>query len=93
MSDIIIQAIGFLGLLAFIASTVSTIFYWTNDARKLRLANLFVSSPCWIIYDSIVGSMGGVISESFTMISIVVSIYRFGLRKVYNEVDEVISHK
>lgn len=72
---------GPISMLAFIASAVSTMYYWTNDARKLRLANLFVSSPCWIIYDLIVGSIGGVISESFTMISIVVSIYRFGLKK------------
>lgn len=72
---------GPISLLAFIASAVSTMYYWTNDARKLRFANLLVSSPCWIIYDLIVGSIGGVISESFTMISIVVSIYRFGLKK------------
>lgn len=69
---------GPISLPAYIASVVSTIFYWTNDARKLRLANLFVCSPAWIIYDSIVGSIGGIVSESLTMISIIVSIYRFG---------------
>lgn len=72
---------GPISLLAYVASVVSTIFYWTNDARKLRLANLCVSSPCWIIYDTIVGSVGGVMNEVLTMISIVVSIYRFGLKK------------
>ena len=73
---------GPISLLAYVASVVSTIFYWTNDARKLRLANLFVCSPCWIIYDVIVGSIGGVASESLTMISIIISIYRFGFKKM-----------
>ena len=79
---------GPISLLAYVASVVSTIFYWTNDARKLRLANLFVCSPCWIIYDVIVGSIGGIASESLTMISIIVSICRFGWNNISNELDD-----
>lgn len=73
---------GPISLLAYVASVVSTICYWTNNARNLRAANLFVSSPCWIVYDLIVGSWGGFISEAFTMISIIVSIIRFGWKNM-----------
>ena len=45
---------GPISLLAYAASVVSTICYWTNNARNLRAANLFVSSPCWIVYDLLV---------------------------------------
>ena len=79
---------GPISLFAYAASVVSTVFYWTNDAGKLRLANLFVCSPCWIVYDVIVGSIGGIASESLTMISILVSIYRFGWSNLQGKMND-----
>ncbi len=69
---------GPISLLAFTASVVSTVGYWTNNARNIRLSNLLCASPCWMTYDILVGSWGGIISEGLTMLSILVSIYRFG---------------
>ena len=71
---------GPISLLAYTAAVVSTIFYWTNNARNLRAVCLFVSSPCWLVYDILVGSWGGLLNELFTMGSIIVSIARFGWR-------------
>ena len=73
---------GPISLLSYVASVVSTFVYWTNNARNLRIANLFVCNPCWIIYDIIIGSWGGIASESLTMISIIVSIIRFGWKNL-----------
>ena len=73
---------GPISLLSYIASVVSTIFYWTNNAKSIRMANLCVCSPCWIVYDFIVGSWGGIVSELLSMISIVVSIFRFGWKNL-----------
>lgn len=62
-----------------VAGTISgTIGYWTNNARKIRLANLFVNSPCMLIYDALVNSWGGVLNECITIASIIISIIRFG---------------
>lgn len=69
---------GPVSLLAFIASVSSTFVYWTNSPRNIRLVNLFCASPCWLIYDVIVHSWGGLLSETITLISILVSIFRFG---------------
>ncbi len=69
---------GPISILAFVASVVSTICYWTNNARTIRVGNLFLSSPCWLAYDIIVHSWGGALSEAFTIVSILVSIARFG---------------
>ena len=69
---------GPVSLLAFTASAFSTICYWSNNARTLRLANLLVASPCWLVYDFIVQSWGGMASEAITIISILISIRRFG---------------
>ena len=69
---------GPLSLLPFIALVGSTIGYWTNNAQKIRLSNLVCASPAWVVYDIFVGSIGGMLSESITIISILVSIYRYG---------------
>lgn len=65
-------------ILAFAASSVSTVFYWTNNAKLIRAANLFCASPCWLVYDIFAGSWGGVLNEAITLTSIIVSVYRFG---------------
>ena len=69
---------GPVSLLAFIASVSSTFVYWTNSPRKIRMVNLVCASPCWLIYDVIVFSLGGIVSESITILSILVSFVRFG---------------
>lgn len=65
-------------LLAFTASVTSTFAYWSNSPRKIRMVNLVCASPCWLAYDVIVYSLGGIVSESITIISILVSFVRFG---------------
>jgi hypothetical protein len=69
---------GMISLLPLLSITASTIGYWTNSAKYIRLSNLMIGSPSWLIYDAIVGSAGGVISEAITQASIILSIIRFG---------------
>jgi len=69
---------GPVSLLAFTASAVSTLGYWQNNARVIRLSNLLCASPCWLVYDVLVRSWGGVLSEALTIASILVSGFRFG---------------
>ena len=73
---------GPLSILPYIAVQVGTIMYWTNNARNLRLANLFCASPCWLIFDIIVGSIGGILNETILIVSILVSIYRYGWKNL-----------
>ncbi len=69
---------GPVSLLAFAASAVSTLGYWRNNARTIRLSNLLCASPCWLVYDVLVRSWGGVLNETVTITSILVSLFRFG---------------
>ncbi len=69
---------GPVSLLAYTASVSSTFVYWTNSPRNIRLVNLTCASPCWLIYDIIVHSWGGLLSEAITIVSILISIFRFG---------------
>ena len=67
-----------LDLLPFIAMTVGTFGYWTDSAKKLRIAELFGVSPAWMTYDLIESAYGGVLNELVILASIVFSIIRFG---------------
>ena len=69
---------GPLDLLPFIAMTAGTFGYWTNDARKLRMAELIFVSPAWLMYDLFQGAYGGVLNEAVILGSVAFSIIRFG---------------
>ena len=68
---------GWISLLPLASVGITTIGYWTNNAQKIRLSQLF-GSPSTLIYDIIIRSWGGAMSEAITLVSIIVSIYRFG---------------
>lgn len=73
---------GPVSILAFTASAVSTVLYWTDNAQKIRAANLFCASPYWLLYDIYVGTIGGIVNESITLVSIIVSIARYGWKNL-----------
>ncbi|MBQ0005726.1 MAG: YgjV family protein [Clostridiales bacterium] len=73
---------GWISILPWLAVAASTVCYWTFNARNIRLSNLLVASPAWIIYDIKVWTIAGILSESFTMLSILVSIYRYGWKSL-----------
>ena len=68
---------GWISLLPLASVGVTTVGYWTNNAQKLRLSQFF-GSPCTLLYDILIHSWGGVISESITLASIIISVIRFG---------------
>lgn len=69
---------GPLSLLPCAAMVSANIGYWDSNAQKIRLVNLAVASPCWLVYDILVGSWGGVANEVITTVSALVSIGRYG---------------
>lgn len=69
---------GWVSILPVVGTVAGTIGYWTNNAKKIRIANLTVNSPCMLLYDGLVKSWGGVLNESIAIISIVISVMRFG---------------
>ncbi|MBQ9060984.1 MAG: YgjV family protein [Firmicutes bacterium] len=63
-------------LLPFIAMAVGTFGYWTDDAKKLRIAEMTGVSPAWLAYDLLAGAHGGVINEAVILGSVLFSILR-----------------
>ena len=67
-----------LSLLPLVGMLSVTIAMYFNNGKHIRMAQLFVSSPCWLVYNFASGTIGGVICEIFVITSTVVSILRYG---------------
>ncbi len=67
-----------LALFPFAAQTANLLGTWTRHPRKMRWVQLGVVSPCWLAYNVIISPMavGGILCESFNMVSVVVYFIR-----------------
>lgn len=69
---------GPVSLLPLFANIACFVGYWTGSTRNIRLCNLFCACPCWLTYDLVTGSLGGALNETVSIISILISLFRFG---------------
>ncbi len=61
-----------------VAQFAGTAAMWSGSGAVIRKVELFYVAPVWTINACINFSLGGIISSSFNMISIIVSFIRFG---------------
>ena len=69
---------GPISLLVIIAKVVSSVAMGNKNPRVIRILNL-ISGPCWLAYNIYVGSIAGIISDSFTISSVVIAIIRLDI--------------
>ncbi len=69
--------IEFLPVLGNIATTIAT----RLENAKLVRRYAFIASPLWLIYNAVKGSIGGVITETFNIVSILVAMIRLDFKK------------
>lgn len=62
-------------LLPVVATAVTSVAYRMAGGAQVRVLSLF-SSPLWLTYNACRGSIGGVISDSMSLVSIFVGMYR-----------------
>ena len=67
-------------LLPVVAMILATISYRFTRARDIRRFGVF-SSPMWLIYNCFCFSIGAILSEILNLISIIIGIIRFDLKK------------
>lgn len=72
------QTESWLALIPFFGQVAGTVGLWTRNAWKLRVLQLTAASPLWLIYNGIVFSLGGIGCEVFTILSTLISIFRYG---------------
>ena len=69
-------------ILPVTANIAATSGGYTYNARKIRIAGMFINSPLWIVYDIIVGSWAGILDEIVTEASMIISIIRYGWKNL-----------
>lgn len=69
-------------ILPCIGVVAMTFAMWTKNGKKIRLANLFVNSPAWLIYDIYAVSYSGIVCEVFALISVLTSFKRYGVKEL-----------
>ena len=67
-------------LLPCIGMVVITIASWTRNGKKIRMTNIFVNSPSWLIYDIYTVSYSGIVCEVLTLLSVIISFFRHGVK-------------
>lgn len=70
----------FFDILVVIASVTAIFTNWTRNGKTIRLGKLFVVGPFWMSYNLYVGSYGGLITDVLSMLSVVISVIRFGIK-------------
>ena len=63
-----------------VSQFAGTVAMWSGNGALIRKVELFYSAPVWLIYSCFNFSLGGIICQSFNIISIIVSFIRFGKR-------------
>ena len=67
-------------LLPVIASILAVISYRMKDSKAIRKLG-WIRSPLWLIYDAVAFSIGGILCEVFTLVSILVGVLRLDINK------------
>ena len=71
---------GWLSLLPIAAKLLTTISYGMKNEKLLRFITL-PSCIMWSIYNLQVGSLGGALGDTLTLISLLISIYKFDIKQ------------
>ena len=83
----VVTSANWLSLLVLAAQLVGTVVMWSRKGKVIRLGQLFVVSPAWLIHNILNFSLGGLITEIVNILSILVSLVRY--RKGFDEGETV----
>lgn len=67
--------------LPIIGMSAATISFNMKNAKAVRFMTLILGSPSWLIYNIFVGSLGAILCEAFSIISIIIGIIRHDIKK------------
>ena len=68
----------FLSSFTFLTLLLMTFLMWRGNPKHIRYGQLFASSPSWLIHNIFNFSLGGILCEVFTIVSVIISFIRFG---------------
>ena len=72
------SGVSWIALILFTAQGGGTVAMWTHNGKTMRIAQLCLVSPMWIVNNIYYFSIGGILCEVFNMVSVIISFVRFG---------------
>ena len=76
---------GLCSALITVSGIATTLSMWTRNGKTIRLVNFFVNSPTWLFNNIYYFSLGGIITEVVSLLSVIVSFIRFGFKGFEDE--------
>ena len=70
-------------LLPVIGMIITTVSFYLGRAKAVRFLGI-INSPLWLTYNIVNFTLGGIITESISLVSIVLGIIRYDLKKKEN---------
>ncbi len=61
------------GILDFVLGAIMAVasyLFWSEKGNVIRIAHFFMVSPGWIVYNTVAGSLPGVVTECLNMLSV-----------------------
>jgi len=68
----------FLSGITYATLVIMTVLMWFGNGKHIRYGQVLASSPSWIIHNIFNFSLGGLLCEIFSMISVGISFIRYG---------------
>lgn len=68
----------FIASLPYVTLVAMSVFMWLANGKYIRYFQVTLMSPAWIVHNIFNFSLGGILCESFNMISTIVSLIRYG---------------
>lgn len=65
-------------LLPCAGSMVLMLTNWSYNVKAMRIGKIVFVGPAWIVYNLLVHSYSGLLSESFGVVSSLIALYRYG---------------
>lgn len=68
----------FISALPYVTLVIMSVLMWLGNGKHIRYFQVTLMSPSWIIHNIFNFSLGGILCESFNMISTIISFMRYG---------------
>lgn len=79
----------FLSIVILLAVICGTLSMATRNGKTIRIVQFAICSPSWLVHNIIKFSIGGIITEVFSMLSIIISFLRYGKNGFEKQDDDI----
>ena len=77
LSVVVFGEVWWIAACIFLAQSGGTLSQWTRNGKTIRMTQMLWVSPFWLINDCYYFTIGGIFTECFNILSVLISIIRF----------------